>query len=426
MIRHHRKFILALLTLFSVFIIAGCGNNQKQVNTNSSQQQSETINGEWQLIDIRNVVQKSFLTINMLPSTFGTLLNQFDKLDFRLKIEDGKADASYQFDMNKYAETRMKIDPGIHPDEKEFKKSLFKVIGSISNKYKASTVSMDESTGIFSYDTKGSVDESNKTITFKEGIALISTFPFSNPLVETSYTYSLKNGLLILSVDVKGKEDVPTHFELRFNRVGATKEKKKPVSLEGKWESLNFRDTAERAAGYTDYLESNNTPTRLYYVKGAENIVPTLDIKGNGATYEYTVDYKVFIDPYLQNFFKDTETDDKTKQVYYDFNLHSVQTNLSKLKHHQFDFDMNQFIVKSVLKDIKIDATHQTITFPETPNILGLLLYGGENIEDSATYQYSIDGDILTLTLEKVPAEKDINADHYPIRYEMKFKKVKE
>lgn len=426
MIRHHRKFILALLALFSVFIIAGCGNNQKQVNTNSSQQQSETINGEWQLIDIRNVVQKSFLTINMLPSTFGTLLNQFDKLDFRLKIEDGKADASYQFDMNKYAETRMKIDPGIHPDEKEFKKSLFKVIGSISNKYKASTVSMDESTGIFSYDTKGSVDESNKTITFKEGIALISTFPFSNPLVETSYTYSLKNGLLILSVDVKGKEDVPTHFELRFNRVGATKEKKKPVSLEGKWESLNFRDTAERAAGYTDYLESNNTPTRLYYVKGAENIVPTLDIKGHGATYEYTVDYKVFIDPYLQNFFKDTETDDKTKQVYYDFNLHSVQTNLSKLKHHQFDFDMNQFIVKSVLKDIKIDATHQTITFPETPNILGLLLYGGENIEDSATYQYSIDGDILTLTLEKVPAEKDINADHYPIRYEMKFKKVKE
>ena len=426
MIRHHRKFILALLTLFSVFIIAGCGNNQKQVNTNSSQQQSETINGEWQLIDIRNVVQKSFLTINMLPSTFGTLLNQFDKLDFRLKIEDGKADASYQFDLNKYAETRMKIDPGIHPDEKEFKKSLFKVIGSISNKYKASTVSMDESTGIFSYDTKGSVDESNKTITFKEGIALISTFPFSNPLVETSYTYSLKNGLLILSVDVKGKEDVPTHFELRFNRVGATKEKKKPVSLEGKWESLNFRDTAERAAGYTDYLKSNNTPTRLYYVKGAENIVPTLDIKGNGATYEYTVDYKVFIDPYLQNFFKDTETDDKTKQVYYNFNLHSVQTNLSKLKHHQFDFDMNQFIVKSVLKDITIDTTNQTITFPETPNILGLLLYGGEKIEEAATYQYSIDGDILTLTLEKVPAEKDINADHYPIRYEMKFKKVKE
>lgn len=121
MIRHHRKFILALLTLFLVFIIAGCKNNQEKVNTNFSQQQSETIDGKWQLIDIRNAVQKSFLTINMSPSTFGTLLNQFDTLDFRLKIEDGKADASYQFDLNKYAETRMKIDPGIHPDEKEFK-----------------------------------------------------------------------------------------------------------------------------------------------------------------------------------------------------------------------------------------------------------------------------------------------------------------
>lgn len=85
---------------------------------------------------------------------------------------------------------------------------------------------------------------------------------------------------------------------------------------------------------------------------------------------------------------------------------------------------MNQFIVKSVLKDITIDTTNQTITFPETPNILGLLLYGGEKIEEAATYKYSIDGDILTLTLEKVPAEKDINVDHYPIRYEMKFKKV--
>ena len=166
MIRHHRKFILALLTLFLVFIIAGCKNNQEKVNTNFSQQQSETIDGKWQLIDIRNAVQKSFLTINMSPSTFGTLLNQFDTLDFRLKIEDGKADASYQFDLNKYAETRMKIDPGIHPDEKEFKKSLFKIIGSLSNKYKASTVSLDESTGIFSYDTKGTVDKSNKTVTF--------------------------------------------------------------------------------------------------------------------------------------------------------------------------------------------------------------------------------------------------------------------
>jgi hypothetical protein len=62
----------------------------------------------------------------MLPSTFGTLLNQFDTLDFRLKIEDGKADASYQFDLNKYAETRMKTDPGTHPDEKEFKNTFNK------------------------------------------------------------------------------------------------------------------------------------------------------------------------------------------------------------------------------------------------------------------------------------------------------------
>lgn len=427
MIRQTKKLFLCLLSLVVVFVIAGCGQNQaSDKNSNNAQQELNTIAGEWQLTDIRNTVQKSFLTINMLPSTFGTLLNQFDTLDFRLKIEDGKADASYQFDLNKYAETRMKTDPGTHPDEKEFKKSLFKVIGSISNKYKASTVSLDESTGIFSYDTKGSVDESNKTITFSEGLVLISTFPFSNSLAETSYTYSLKNGLLVLSVDIKEKEDVPVHFELRFNRVGATKEKKEPVSLEGKWEALNFRDTAERAAGYTDYLEGNNKPTRLYYVKGAENIVPTLDIKGNGATYEYTVDYKVFIDPYLQNFFKDNKPDDALKKTYYNLNLHSYQTKFGKLKHHQFDFDMNQFIVKSVLKDIKIDATNQTITFPETPNILGLLLYGGKSIEEAATYQYSIDGDILTLTLEKVPAEKDINADHYPIRYEMKFKKIKE
>ena len=426
MIRRYKKLFLAFVALLSVFLLASCSQKQSGSKNAAKTETAkvETIDGEWQLIDIRNAVQKSFLTINMSPSTFGTLLNQFDTLDFRLKIEDGKADASYQFDLNKYAETRMKIDPGIHPDEKEFKKSLFKIIGSLSNKYKASTVSLDESTGIFSYDTKGTVDKSNKTVTFSEGLVLISTFPLSNPLAETSYTYSLKNGLLVLSVDVKGVEDVPTHFELRFKRVGATKEKKKPVSLEGKWEALNFRDTAERAAGYTDYQEGNNKPTRLYYVKGAENIVPTLDIKGNGATYEYTVDYKVFIDPYLQNFFKDTKTDDATKQVYYNFNLHSYQTNFSTLKHHHFDFDMNQSIVKSVLKDITIDTTNQTITFPETPNILGLLLYGGEKIEEAATYQYSIDGDILTLTLEKVPAEKDINVDHYPIRYEMKFKKV--
>ena len=82
---------------------------------------------------------------------------------------------------------------------------------------------------------------------------------------------------------------------------------------------------------------------------------------------------------------------------------------------------LNNATIHSVLKNGKLDTTNQTIVFPEAINIVDLVIMSIAPANKETTYKYSIDGDILTLTIEQSDAKNNVNTI-----ISAKFKKVAE
>ena len=91
------------------------------------------------------------------------------------------------------------------------------------------------------------------------------------------------------------------------------------------------------------------------------------------------------------------------------------------MKYTTYDSNDNDYTVHSLLRNGKIDTKNHTITFPETPNILQLVVLSIADVKNEKTYNYTIEGDILTLTLESRDEVNDVTA-----YFKVKFKKVPE
>ena len=64
-----------------------------------------------------------------------------------------------------------------------------------------------------------------------------------------------------------------------------------PVSLEGDWKAVDFRDTVERT--FLIYYDDANS--RLKVTEAFQDIVPTLKITGTDVTYSYSADINKYI-----------------------------------------------------------------------------------------------------------------------------------
>ena len=71
------------------------------------------------------------------------------------------------------------------------------------------------------------------------------------------------------------------------------------------------------------------------------------------------------------------------------------------------------------MKNGKLDSADQTIVFPEAINIVQLATMSIGPVAKETTYKYSIDGDILTLTIEQRDGQNNLNTI-----MSAKFKKV--
>ena len=62
MSRQWKKLILTLFTLLALFVIAGCGQNQKtDKKVAQSDQKTATLSGEWESVDELESIQKVFI-----------------------------------------------------------------------------------------------------------------------------------------------------------------------------------------------------------------------------------------------------------------------------------------------------------------------------------------------------------------------------
>lgn len=96
--------ILTLFTLLALFVIAGCGQNQKtDKNVAQSDQKTATLSGEWESVDELESIQKVFIPKGMKGITFARFIEAFKDFKMALKVDGNTVNLSYDYDVTPFA-----------------------------------------------------------------------------------------------------------------------------------------------------------------------------------------------------------------------------------------------------------------------------------------------------------------------------------
>lgn len=431
MIRHYKKLFLAFVALCSVFVLASCSTEQSN-SQNAAQTEApkvETIDGEWELVNTVDALSESIGAYTLYALNFGRLLESVKDFKMDLKIENDTATIKYDYNIDNFIKAFYTFSTDAKgKTEEEFKKLQYDGHESLAADFKKYKVSMNKDTGVFSYEATGSIDQDAKTMIFDEGISVANSFFFSfgeNRISPNTYHYELKDDMLYVTIDGKAKKNnLPVHYELHFKRKGSTTHKE-PVPIEGKWQAIDFRPALERSLAYKDF-KNDDSAMKLIYPEAWKDIKPTLNITGTSVEFDYTVSladgFGMFYD-YLKQ--KDGSKVTQTKDEYIKNQFIRLSTTLQSgakdFPNTNYEFDKDNATIHSVLKNGKLDTANQTIVFPEAINIVHLAIMSIGPVEKETTYKYSIDGDILTLTIEQRDGKNNLNTI-----ISAKFKKVAE
>ncbi|MDB8622168.1 hypothetical protein PNV03_07475 [Streptococcus parasanguinis] len=429
MIRRYKKLFLAFVALFSVFLLASCSQKQSGSKNAAKTETAkvETIDGEWELVNAVDALSDSIGAYPLNALNFARLLDSVKDFKMDLKIENNTATIKYDYNIDNFSKAFYKFSQSAKgKTEEEFKKALYDSHEKFAGDFKKYKVSMNKDTGVFSYEATGSIDQDAKTMTFEEGISVTNSFFFplsENNLSPNTYHYELKDDMLYITIEGKSKRDnLPVHYELHFKRKGSTTQKD-PVPIEGKWQAIDFRPTLERSLAYKDF-DYDDSAFKHLYPEAWKDLKPTLNITGTSVEFDYTVSladgFGRFYD-YLKQLdaSKLTETKDEFIKNQFTKLSSTLQAGAKDSQNITYEFDKDNYKIHSVLKNGKLDTTNQTIVFPEAINIVDLVIMSIGPANEETTYKYSIDGDILTLTIEQSDAKNNVNTI-----ISAKFKKV--
>ena len=429
MIRHYKKLFLALVALFSVFLLASCSQKQSksQRATQTEAPKVETIDGDWELVDTVDALSQAIGAYTLHGIYFARTLEAVKDFKMDMKIENNTATIKYDYNIDNFIKAFYTVTTEARgKTEEEFKKIMYDSHEGFAGDFKKYKVSMNKDTGVFSYEATGSIDQGAKTMTFDEGLSVANSFFFSfgeNRVSPNTYHYKLKDDMLYVTIDGKAKKNnLPVHYELHFKRKGSTTQKD-PVPIEGKWQAIDFRPALERSLAFKDF-DNDDSAIKLIYPEAWKDLKPTLNITGTSVEFDYTVSladgFGMFYD-YLKQ--KDASKLTQTKDEYIKNQFTKLSVNLQDgakdLPNTTYEFDRGNAKIHSVLKNGKLDTANQTIIFPEAINIVQLATMSIGPVAKETTYKYSIDGDILTLTIEQRDGRNNLNTI-----ISAKFKKV--
>ena len=240
MIRQTKKLFLGLFSLVTVFVIAGCGQNQasdqnannaQQAQAQQEQKDPNNIAGEWESVYELDSLQKAFFPKGMKSYTYAKFIEAFKDFKMKLSVDGTNAKLSYQYNSKIFAKAFYEISKDKKKmTEDEFVSRYINGQTEFVQNFKKYKASMDTSTGTYSYEAAGTIDEKAKTVTFDEGLMILDSFPLTTAGKDhrfdpVTYNYEVKDGFLIIYADMKTKDNLPVHFELTFKRVPSTEKK---------------------------------------------------------------------------------------------------------------------------------------------------------------------------------------------------------
>ena len=198
---------------------------------------------------------------------------------------------------------------------------------------------------------------------------------------------------LLLLTGCTGKQEETTVAQSEVT----TETAKKEVSLDGKWKIYNLRESLESILIYTNPIDQLDG--LLIMLIGAEKttIASEITINGNTAEYHGAYDMNLSFEAYYDSQFDSKEVSKeeglKRYQSYVEILFKKFPDAVGGLSEDKQTLD-------GTIKNGKVDTQAKTITFTAPIFFAGDIRATTSILSNNpVTYSYSIDNDILTLTL---------------------------
>ena len=222
-----KKYWIATLTVLCALLFAGCSSATTTSQTTTPETtvaQNETLDGTWELTDVKTTLRKSFVLRGADPTQYAYAIDDLADWKPQLVISGNEAEFKYSYNFTKYFENLYEhIYKNAFPDKSEFKTVLYEDYEKAIRIFKVAQIKLDKETNQFDFSLPdGTVDTSNKTITFKETPILLMTFSLGltmQPNRPITYQYELDGDTLVISARGNNERGVLTTMKMTFKKV---------------------------------------------------------------------------------------------------------------------------------------------------------------------------------------------------------------
>jgi len=220
---------------------------------------------------------------------------------------------------------------------------------------------------------------------------------------------------LLLLAGCTGKQEETAVAQSEATTETATQE----VSLDGKWKIYNLRESLESILMYYNSVNQLNGSLIMLFAAEKGTIASEITINGNTAEYHGAYDMNISFEAYYDTEFKDQniskEEGLKRYQSYVEFLFKKFPDAVGGLSEDKQTLD-------GTIKNGKVDTQAKTITFTAPIFFAGDIRATTAVLSEApVTYSYSIENDILTLTVSGSDS-----LYNFPITIVLQFQKVQE
>lgn len=218
--KNMKKIALWVISLLALLLIAGCGQQQAK---ESKTQEPVKLEGEWQAIDFRDTIERTFLFYYNEADSRLKVAEAFQDINPTLKIKGKNVTYSYTADMNKYFDFYYKTNKDQYSSKEEAVKVLIGLFQKKMDTFKHQKGSIDEKSNVVTASlTDAVLDEKAKTIVFPEVPNIFGVLPLfiSSKDVPLTYHYELNGDILTIYAE-KTFEETGAHlvYPMKFKKV---------------------------------------------------------------------------------------------------------------------------------------------------------------------------------------------------------------
>ena len=222
-----KKYWLGTLAVLCALLFAGCSTATTTSQTTTPETtiaQNETLDGTWELTDVKTTLRKSFVLRGSDPIKYAYAIDDLEDWKPQLVISENIAEFKYSYNFTRYFENLYEHTyKNAFPDKSEFKTVLYEDYENAIRIFKVAQIKLDKETNQFDFSLPdGTVDTSNKTITFKETPTLLMTFSLGitmQPARPITYQYELDGDTLVVSARGNNERGVLATMKMTFKKV---------------------------------------------------------------------------------------------------------------------------------------------------------------------------------------------------------------